>query len=152
MKFNYKKLQEYIVEPLPSVDVLRNKIIFHAFEVESVEDLDNGDYEFDIKVLPDRAHDAKDDRGMAREIAALFNLHLQEADTYEKSASVVFSREKASALLGREITEDEIKKVFDAYDYQYDIAGDAVTLFVPPWRTDIANVYDACDELGRYLG
>lgn len=152
MKITYKKIQEYIIEPLPVVDVLREKIIFHAFEVESVTDLGNGDYELDIKVLPDRAHDAKEDRGMAREVAALFNLNLKEADIYEKTSSVNFSIEKISALFGRLVTEDEIKKVFDAYHYQYDISGDTVTLFVPPWRNDIANVYDVCDELGRYLG
>lgn len=152
MKITYKKIQDYIVEPLPLVEVLREKIIFHAFEVESVTDLGNGDYELDIKVLPDRAHDAKEDRGMAREVAALFNLNLKEPDVYEKTASVVFSIAKVSALLGRAVTEDEIKKVFNAYHYQYDIAGDTVTLFVPPWRIDITNVYDVCDELGRYLG
>lgn len=152
MKITYKKIQEYIIEPLPAVEVLREKIIFHAFEVESVEDLGSGDYELDIKVLPDRANDAKEDKGIAREIAGLFNLNLKEPDVYEKSASVVFAITKVSALLGREISINEIKKVFDAYHYQYDIADNSVTLFVPPWRNDIADVHDVCDELGRFLG
>lgn len=163
MKITYKKIQEYIVEPLPPVDVLREKIIFHAFEVESVEDIPSrphdegagggdGDYELDIKVLPDRAHDAKEARGMAREIAALFNLNLTEPDVYERTKSIVFSITKVSTLLGREITIGEIKKVFDAYHYQYSIEGDSVTLFVPPWRVDMSDIHDVCDEIGRYLG
>ena len=153
MNISYKKLQSYIIEPLPPVEELHEKIVFHAFEVESVDGLGGGDYELDIKVLPDRAHDAKDERGMAREVAALCGLTLKEADApYDKTAPVVFSREKVSALLGRAISIDEIKKVFDAYHYTYDIAGDTVTLFVPPWRIDIANTHDVCDELGRFLG
>ncbi|MCC6198701.1 hypothetical protein IT401_00575 [Candidatus Nomurabacteria bacterium] len=152
MKITYKKLQDYIVEPLPAVDVLREQIIFHAFEVESVDDLGNGDWELDVKVLPDRAHDAKDERGMAREVAALFGFTLKEPDVYEKGETVAFSIAKVSALLGREISPEEIRKGFDAYHYQYEIAGDAVALFVPPWRTDIKNIHDVCDELGRFLG
>ncbi len=151
MKFFYKKLQNYIKEPLPSIEDLKQKIIFHAFEVESVEEID-GDFELDIKILPDRAHDAKDERGMAREIAALFKLNLKEADSYEKAEAVVFSLEKVSALLGRSVTESEIKSVFDAYHYQYEINGGTVTFFTPPWRKDINNVHDITDEIGRYLG
>jgi phenylalanyl-tRNA synthetase beta subunit len=167
MKFSYKKLQDYIKEPLPAVDVLREKIIFHAFEVESVEDLGAGDYELDIKILPDRAHDAKDERGMAREIAALFGLNLVDPDSYDKAsvAQIDFSLEKISALLGREISEDDIKTVFDAYHYHYELkpplskevpslrgGGVGVTLFVPPWRTDLKHIYDIADEIGRYVG
>lgn len=154
MKFNYKKLQSYIVEPLPAVDVLKEKIIFHAFEVESVEDLGNGDYELEIKVLPDRAFDAKDERGMAREIAALFGLSLVDPDSYDTAASseLVFSINQIGALLGRMITADDIQKMFDAYHYVFSIEGDQVTLAIPPWRSDIVHVYDIADEVGRYFG
>lgn len=149
MKFSLKKLQSYIKEPLPSVDVLREKIIFHAFEVESVE----GD-EFDIKVLPDRAFDAKDERGMAREIAALFGLNLIDPDSYDHTIApqVVFSLAKMALFLGREIAEFDTKKVFDAYHYHYEINDDTVTFFVPPWRNDLYHTLDICDEIGRYLG
>ena len=149
MKFSLKKLQSYIKEPLPAVDVLREKIIFHAFEVESIE----GD-EFDIKVLPDRAFDAKDERGMAREIAALFGLNLVDPDTYDQTTApqVVFSLAKMTLFLGREITAPDIKTVFDAYHYHYEINDDAVTFFVPPWRNDLYHTLDICDEIGRYLG
>jgi phenylalanyl-tRNA synthetase beta subunit len=89
---------------------------------------------------------------MAREIAALFRLNLKEVDAYEKAESVVFSLEKVSKLLGREISESEIKSVFDAYHYQYEISDDEVRFFVPPWRKDINNVHDITDEIGRYVG
>lgn len=153
MKFSYNKLQSFIKEPLPAVDVLREKIIFHAFEVESIEEV-SGDYELDIKVLPDRAFDAKDERGMAREIAALFGLSLVEPDNYDTTTApqIIFSLEKMTLFLGREITASDIKTVFDAYHYHYEINGDTVTFFVPPWRNDLYHTLDICDEIGRYLG
>lgn len=154
MKFNYKKLQSYIVEPLPAMEVLREKIIFHAFEVESVDDLGDGDYELEIKVLPDRAFDAKEDRGMAREIAALFDLTLVDPDSYDAAASteLAFSPNHVSVLLGRTVTAADIEKMFNAYRYLFSISGDQVSLAVPPWRNDIVHVYDIADEIGRYLG
>ncbi len=154
MKFNYKKLQSHIIEPLPAVDALKDKIIFHAFEVESVEDLGNGDYELEIKVLPDRAFDAKDERGMAREIAALFDLTLVDPDSYDAAASdeLVFSLNQVSVLLGRMITAADIEKMFSAYRYVFAVSGDQVTLAIPPWRSDIVHVYDIADEVGRYFG
>jgi phenylalanyl-tRNA synthetase beta subunit len=151
MKFSLQKLQSYITEPLPSVEILREKIIFHAFEVESIE-ATGEDFELDIKVLPDRAGDAKDERGMAREIAALFGLTLKEPDQYEQGASVTCSLEKISNLLGRMITIDEVKKVFDAYHYHYEITDNKIVFFVPPWRNDIQNVHDLADEVGRFVG
>lgn len=77
MKYSYNWLQKHIEQPLPSVEVLKEKIIFHAFEVESVESY-NDDTIFDIKVLPDRAHDCLSHYGMAREIAGLYGYTLKQ--------------------------------------------------------------------------
>ncbi len=52
MKYSYTWLQSHIEDPLPSPEVLRETIIFHAFEVESLDKLGTGDTEdwiFDIK-------------------------------------------------------------------------------------------------------
>ncbi len=73
MKFSLKRLQYYIEDPLPTSNVLRDAIIFHAFEVESVEEVGD-DTVFDIKVLPDRAHDCFSHQGMAHEIARICDL------------------------------------------------------------------------------
>jgi phenylalanyl-tRNA synthetase beta chain len=71
MKISYNWLKWY-VDPLPNADELAEKIIFGAFEVESFDMLTTGnDWIFDIKVLPDRAHDCLSHQGMAREIAGL---------------------------------------------------------------------------------
>lgn len=76
MKYSYNWLQKHIVETLPSVEKLKETIIFHAFEVES-EEVRGEDTILDIKVLPDRAHDCLSHYGMAREIAGLLQLTLK---------------------------------------------------------------------------
>ena len=79
MKYSYQWLQTHIQEHLPEPEVLREQIIFHAFEVESAE-MVGDDTIFDIKVLPDRAGDCLSHYGMAREIAGLCNLTLKQGE------------------------------------------------------------------------
>ncbi len=73
MKISYNWLQNHIEQKLPSPESLKEKIIFHAFEVESEEKVGD-DTIFDIKVLPDRAHDCLGHAGVAREISGLLGL------------------------------------------------------------------------------
>ncbi|MDB5254927.1 MAG: Phenylalanine--tRNA ligase beta subunit [Candidatus Nomurabacteria bacterium] len=77
MKYSYNWLQSHIEDPLPSAEVLKETIIFHAFEVEDVE-VTATDTIFDIKILPDRAGDALSHYGMAREIAGLLDLNFND--------------------------------------------------------------------------
>ncbi len=81
MKISYNWLQSHIAEPLPEPAELAEKIIFGAFEVEEKEVVGD-DTIFEIKVLPDRAHDCLSHQGMAREIAGL--LGSQFIDPTEK--------------------------------------------------------------------
>lgn len=73
MKISYNWLQRHIEEKLPEAESLKETIIFHAFEVESMEKVGD-DTVMDIKVLPDRAHDCLSHAGIAREIAGLLGL------------------------------------------------------------------------------
>jgi len=77
MKYSYYWLQEHIDKPLLGAEELRRVVTTKAFEVEEMEMHDDNAV-FDIKVLPDRAHDALSHRGMAREIAALCDLPRKE--------------------------------------------------------------------------
>lgn len=69
MKFSKAWLQDYIVEQLPSDEVITDALNKKAFEVEEVISLLD-DTVFDIKVLPNRAHDALGHHGMAYELCA----------------------------------------------------------------------------------
>jgi cell wall-associated NlpC family hydrolase len=75
MQYSYAWLKEHVVGTLPPPDEVRRVITTRAFEVESME-AHGDDTIFDIKILPDRAHDALSHRGMAREIAAHFGLEV----------------------------------------------------------------------------
>lgn len=94
MKYSYNWLQKHIDAPLPIFGDLEQKIIFHAFEVEDVEEKD-GDFIFEVKVLPDRAGDALSHYGMAREISGMMNLPLkkQEPNQYQKEEGLPVSIE-----------------------------------------------------------
>jgi len=79
MQYSYRWLKEHIQGPLPAPAEIRRVVTTRAFEVEGMEARGlpaqaGEDTIFDIKVLPDRAHDALSHRGMAREVAALFGL------------------------------------------------------------------------------
>ncbi len=82
MKISYNWLQNHIEEKLPSPESLRETIIFHAFEVEDVEEK-GADTIFDIKVLPDRAHDCLSHAGVAKEVSGLLGLTLKNPSLSE---------------------------------------------------------------------
>jgi phenylalanyl-tRNA synthetase beta subunit len=73
MKFSKNWLQEYITETLPSNEVIESVLNKKAFEVEEVVVLST-DTIFDIKVLPNRSHDALGHHGMAYELCASLGL------------------------------------------------------------------------------
>ena len=95
MKFSKNWLQEYIVEKLPSDEVIEETLNKKAFEVEEVISIAN-DTVFDIKVLPNRAHDSLGHHGMAYELCAslglTFNVEKEVVDDqsyFDKSVSMV---------------------------------------------------------------
>ena len=73
MKFSKSWLQDYIVEKLPEDGVIADTLNKKAFEVEEVIILSN-DTVFDIKILPNRAHDALGHHGMAYELCSSLGL------------------------------------------------------------------------------
>jgi phenylalanyl-tRNA synthetase beta chain len=88
MKVSYKQLQEVIKETLPPLAELQKGLIFHAFEIEGSEEKGD-DFLIDVKVLPDRAADCLSTYGIAREVAAIFNLTLNPIPAYPiKNASL----------------------------------------------------------------
>jgi hypothetical protein len=91
MKFSKKWLQMYSTLPLPETKKLEEIVTFNAFEIEEVTSYE-GDDVIDIKVLPNRAHDALGHRGMARDITALMGSPFVDPHEYyqeEGDASVV---------------------------------------------------------------
>lgn len=77
MKVSYEWLQTFFEEgALPSAEDLAETLIFHAYEVEGVEEVGD-DKVLDIDVLPNRAADSLSHRGIAREISTLTNIPMK---------------------------------------------------------------------------
>jgi phenylalanyl-tRNA synthetase beta subunit len=102
MKFSKNWLQDYIVETLPSDAVIAETLNKKAFEVEettvitrtqtaqtSADHADStyGDAIFDIKVLPNRAHDALGHHGMAYELCSSLALTFNKEKEVEDDQS-----------------------------------------------------------------
>ncbi len=81
MKFSKAWLQTYSKEPLVETKKLEEIITFNAFEIEEVTQVNSDDI-LDIKVLPNRAHDALGHKGMARDICALTGTTFIDPHTY----------------------------------------------------------------------
>lgn len=83
MLFSKEWLQSYIKETLPDNKTIVDTITFNAFEVEEV--IEKGDDTlFDLKVLPNRAHDALAHRGVAKELTSLLSLTFVDTEEYYK--------------------------------------------------------------------
>ncbi len=73
MKISYNWLKWYIPDA-PEAEKLADIFTYHVAEVESFDKTANGDYIFDIKILPNRAHDLLSHQGIAREVASLLGI------------------------------------------------------------------------------
>jgi phenylalanyl-tRNA synthetase beta chain len=93
MKFLKSWLQDYIVETLPTDAVIIDALNRKAFEVEEVIAIED-DTVFDIKVLPNRAHDALGHHGMAYELCASLGL------TFDTSKEVAENRDFYDSSIG----------------------------------------------------
>ena len=73
MKISYNWLKWYIPEA-PEAEKLADIFTYHVAEVESFDKTESGDYIFDIKILPNRAHDLLSHQGIAKEVASLLDI------------------------------------------------------------------------------
>ncbi len=82
MKISKLWLDKFFDAPLPEVNVLADALTFHAFEIDGIEHLpvgEGGDDVLDVKVTPNRGHDALSHRGIAKELSAILKLPLRQS-------------------------------------------------------------------------
>ena len=77
MKYSYSWLNEYLDNKLPAPEKTAADLTGRAFEVEEIKKVGQ-DFVFDIKILPNRAADCLSHLGIARELAAIYNLKFEE--------------------------------------------------------------------------
>ncbi|MFA5933748.1 MAG: phenylalanine--tRNA ligase subunit beta [Candidatus Paceibacterota bacterium] len=88
MKISYNWLKLYVSE-LPEAEKLSDIFTYKLCEVESVETLSDGDKIFDLKVLPDRAHDLLSHQGVAKEISGLLGVEYKDPSSMYKIPATV---------------------------------------------------------------
>ncbi|MBP9851908.1 MAG: phenylalanine--tRNA ligase subunit beta [Candidatus Pacebacteria bacterium] len=82
MKISYNWLKAYVPE-IPAPQKLAEVFTFHVCEIESMDQVGDNTI-FDLKVLPDRAHDLLSHYGVAKEIAGLLNIPFADPTQYYK--------------------------------------------------------------------
>ncbi|MEK7180459.1 MAG: phenylalanine--tRNA ligase beta subunit-related protein, partial [Patescibacteria group bacterium] len=83
MKASYAWLKDYIEGDIPSPKTLAEALTMSSFEVESVEEI-FGDSVLNCVILPNRNHDCLSHKGIAREVALLFDLPFKTEEPEEK--------------------------------------------------------------------
>ncbi len=165
MKISYNWLQNYFEKKLPEPEKLAEGIIFHSFEVEEIEKVGN-DTIFEIKVLPDRAHDCLSHFGIAKEISAIFNLEISSAATFLNGLAGVGdpgNRGPEKRLLAEEIKTNLQIEIKDAKCLRYmgRIVRNVKTGKSPDWlkekleaigQKSINNIVDAANFVMFDLG
>ncbi len=79
MKFSYNWLDSFFKKDLPEPQKLADKLMMRFFEVEEVKEMGD-DTLIDIDVLPNRAGDCFSHFGVAKEIAAIYDLEMMEPE------------------------------------------------------------------------
>src|SRR6185369_2083076 len=75
MKVSKKWLDGFFAAPLPEAAAVGDALTFHAFEIDGIEKVGEEDV-LDVKVTPNRGHDALSHRGIAKELSAILKLPL----------------------------------------------------------------------------
>ncbi len=128
MKYSHKWLQDYLEDELPDPKVVVETLNLKAFEVEGVENklytIDGeeiNDTIYDIKVLPNRAHDALSHYYMAHELAACLDLKRKYYD-FSKSKYLENSHDKEDIMPSGQIRIDvsiKEKEACSRFAYAY---------------------------------
>ena len=162
MRFSFKQLEAYFAEPLPAVAEVAEALTKHAFEVDEVAEKD-GDWELEVKILPDRASDAKNDLGLARELSAVLGQALkpeyQSLPTIETArAKITFTTQQIVDLIGASLSEAEIISYLKRSRVAVDLPdgrqgeGEVPTALIPAERLDLNLKEDLADEVARLHG
>src|SRR3989338_6279457 len=106
MLISYNWLKWYIPEA-PEAEKLADVITYHLAEVESSEKK-GGDTIFDVKILPNRAHDLLSHMGVARELASLLDIKYTDPEPKYKipesrptNLKIEIESEKCRRYMGR---------------------------------------------------
>ena len=152
MEIKYSWIQSYFKDKLPAPKELVELLTTHSFEVESVKEKD-GDYVFDVAVLPNRAYDYVDHLGIIKDISAVLKLDANTPQpSYEKSRVVLFSLSDIEKILGVAVSEDEAVGILIRLDMKIEKENGKLSVKIPEFRPDIELKEDIAEEIARIYG
>ncbi|RJQ32352.1 hypothetical protein C4572_01370 [Candidatus Parcubacteria bacterium] len=152
MKVRYSWLQSYFEEKLPEPEKLADLLTMHSQEVEGVEETE-GDYVFDVKVLPNRAFDFIDHLGAIRDIAAILKVepkNLPAAKNYPAAVEVKFS--EAKKIIGIDIPKEEVENILSRLGFAIKPGKEGIVVQIPDFRPDVSIKEDVLEEIVRIYG
>lgn len=76
----------------------------------------------------------------------------EASDGKESTKVIKVTAGKISALLGIKIKQDKIIKILQSLDFSVEPRGGELIIEVPPFREDIDNYTDICEEIIRFYG
>ena len=152
MKINYSWLQSHFDEKLPAPEKLAELLTIHSQEVESVEPK-NGDFELDVKILPNRSYDYVDYLGVIRDIAAILKLDAKISLPEPEEREIIFIQERDfEKILGEKISEKEITDILSRLGMEVSKKEDIFSVGVPSERPDLKIKEDIVEEVARIYG
>lgn len=154
MKINYSLLQSYFEEKLPVPEKLAELLTMHSQEVEGVEEKD-GDWVFEVKVLPNRNYDFIDYQGAIRDISAILKIDpkkgsLKKSDNTIGEIPIKFG--DIEKILGFKIAQSEIDEILTKLGFIIKKSDNAMFIFIPDFRPDVSNKESVAGEIGRIYG
>src|SRR3989344_8746947 len=88
MKVSRNWLQNFFSTPLPGAQELGDALTFHAFEIESINNVGfttpHMDDILDVKVTPNRGHDCLSHHGIAKELSAILNVPMKSDPLWQE--------------------------------------------------------------------
>lgn len=152
MKISYNWLQSHFNEKLPVPEKLAELLTAHSQEVDAVEPK-NSDFEFEVKVLPNRAYDYVNYLGVIKDIAAVLKLDTKVSSPELKKREIIFVKESDfEKILGVKIPEKEILDILKRLGMKVDKKDEIFSIGVPSERTDLKIKEDIAEEVARIYG
>jgi len=152
MKINYSWIQKHFDEKLPAPEKLAELLTMHSQEVESVEPK-NGDYELNVKILPNRSYDYVDYLGVIRDTAAILKLDAKISLPEPEKREIIFIKESdIEKILGVKIPEKEIMDILNRLGMEISKKEDIFSVGVPSERPDLKIKEDIVEEVARIYG
>lgn len=101
MKISKLWLDKFFDAPLPEAQALADALTFHAFEIDGIETVGQ-DQVLDVKVTPNRGHDALSHRGIAKELSAILKIPLAH-DPFKTASDISKKTSAVSVTLQSEL-------------------------------------------------